>query len=767
MTSTTGVKIPPPVHNSLKLKALDPASQAGRITFPGQTRGQKADRLQLVATLKPLADAEEYHWSATGIAFSNGNAYVSWHSNHQAHTAATRWGGAVDQVSIQAILSVDQPNVFTRTQTLQTAKLNNVVANGNTLYFPMTCYNNGAVIGRMTVGQEAIDTIAVPGSSANAVAIENGNVYAVSGYAGGAYTLNFDAAEGEDQFTVVSGIPRSETFGGKYIAGGYVLRTDDDASQIVRLSDGATRSLGAPLTSTEKFAEVYDPAEGDWSTVEEGAATHFGKHTMAISDGYIYVGGGKGADKVNGFRVYNANSSDATPVWQNGTNTTAVCVEGDYVYAATGAGLRVYKKYEAAPEKGENFKLFAYEVKEYDEQTGMAIGHTAGTSGHSGNFVAVDPASGLIFVAYGQSGVYVFRLDPTIPEQPELEPVTVTVTFKDGPNGNNIGNPIETTDVEPGSSVEVTKPQDPTKEGQEFLGWDPNPEATEPTYPKDGKVEVVAGNGDTDVVLYPIFKPTQVVVTWSNGYTDTPMKSETVDYGTTIGQDRYPQNLPTRDGYEFDGWTVNGSPVDYTYVAKGNVEIKATWKSVITFDINGGSGTLNPAKVDVKEGAKTTLPDGTGLTAPEGKYFNGWNTQDDGNGTNYPAGSEFTPTGNVTLYADWKNWEFALHFNGNPMSDEAGADLKDVPGVKYSHTSPIEIPSQEPSCGALYFCGWSTDQNLKPAIDNTWKTKVYRNKEDFTKNYTFATGETSVTLYAIWSTEVMGGAGDDVPGGQD
>lgn len=725
-----------------------------------------------MAKIAPIAesDAALHHWSATGVAVTGGNAYISWHSNHQASEIenvsipADAWGGALDVVSIAALMAPQQGvSPISNTMTSLRVKFNNVVADGGNLYFPLTCYNNGAVVGRMAIGStEAMDTIGIPGSSANAVYVQGNTIYAATGYAGGVFSMPSDFTD-ETEFTVVA--PYSQTFGGKYIADGYVLRTDDTESQLVPLAGGEARSLGAPLTSAEKYAEAYDPANGVWYPLQGETAAHFGKHTMAIANGYIYVAGGKGQGTVNGLRVY--GSTGNAPVWQNGTNTTAVCVEGDYVYAATGAGLRVYEKYEAAPEKGENFKLFAYEVKEYDEQTGMAIGHTAGTSGHSGNFVAVDPASGLIFVAYGQSGVYVFRLDPTIPEQPELEPVTVTVTFKDGPNGNNIGNPIETTDVEPGSSVEVTKPQDPTKEGQEFLGWDPNPEATDPTYPKDGKVEVVAGNGDTDVVLYPIFKPTQVVVTWSNGYTDTPMKSETVDYGTTIGQDRYPENLPARDGYVFDGWTVNGSPVDYTYEAKGNVEIKATWKSVITFDINGGSGTLDPAKVDVKEGAKTTLPDGTGLTAPEGKYFNGWNTQADGNGTNHPAGSEFAPTGNVTLYADWKNWEFALHFNGNPMSDEAGADLKDVPGVKYSHTSPIEIPSQEPSCGALYFCGWSTDQNLKPAIDNTWKTKVYRNKEDFTKNYTFATGETSVTLYAIWSTEVMGGAGDDVPGGQD
>ena len=41
----------------------------------------------------------------------------------------------------------------------------------------------------------------------------------------------------------------------------------------------------------------------------------------------------------------------------------------------------------------------------------------AGTDAHSANFVAVDGVTGLIFVACGQSGVYVFKLDTTVEVQ--------------------------------------------------------------------------------------------------------------------------------------------------------------------------------------------------------------------------------------------------------------------------------------------------------------------------------------------------------------
>lgn len=674
-----GEDTPNRAENALNFKTLDPSLQSGRVSFPGETRGPKADRLQLVAKIAPLADADQYEWSATGIAFSEGAAYVSWHSDHQAKTPATKWGGALDRINISALQNADMPNVFALTQELSTVKLNGVVANGNTLYFPMTCYNNGAVVGRMAVNSGTVKTIAVPGSSVNAVAVEGGTVYAVSGYVGGAYELDFDAAEGP-QFASVANIPGSETFGGKYIAGGYVLRTDDNASALVSLSDGTSRSLGAPLKSTEKYAEAYDPANDEWYPLEGDKSAHFGKHTMAISDGYIYVGGGKGADKKNGLRVY--GSTGETPVWENGTNTTAVCVQGDYVYAATGAGLRVYKKYNASSRE---LELFAYEVKEYDND-GNAIGHTASTSGHSGNFVAVDPTTGLIFVAYGQSGVYVFRLDATIPDQPEIEPVTVTVTFKEGKDGENIGEPIVKENVEPGTNVNIDVPENPTAEGKEFLGWSTDPDATEPEYIKGDEIVIRAGNEDTNVILYPVYKPSQVTVTWMDGYTDTSLKEETIAYGSTLEESLYPA-VPTRDGYEFAGWTVNGEPINYNYVVKGNVDVVATWTQLtirtITFD--GG---------DLPEGA----PQPTGMPNP------------------------------------------------NPVTTTSNS---------------VEIPAGEPECGKLIFCGWSANRNLKPATTPNWKEQVYRNKDEFNKTYTFAEGETEVTLYAIWSSSVIDSEGPD------
>lgn len=478
-----------PSEDGLNLTSLSPASQAGRVSLPGQTRGQKADRLQLVAKIAPVAESQAatHNWSATGIAIANGTAYVSWHSDHQAKTPADSWGGALDAISINALVS-GQGDVITSTQTSSRVKFNNVVAAGTNLYFPLTCYNNGAVIGRLAPGAEVMDTIGIPGSSANAIEVVGTTLYAVTGYAGGAYSMPVSFNE-DSEFVEIA--PMTNKFGGKYIVGGKILRTDDTKAYILPIDGSAETELDVPLTSSLKYAEAYDPANGEWYELSGDQAAYYGKHTMAIDGNYTYVGAGK-----NGLRVYAATGL----VWNNNTNTTAVCVatvDGEkYIFAATGAGLRVYEPYNS---EKDSLPLYAFEVKDYDDN-GMAQDAPnantpeAGTTAHSSNFVAVDSESGLIFVACGQSGVYVFKLDTTVP----VEKIKVSLSIP-------AINHTETGEIEGEDETSFTIPLDePTKEGEDFIGWSTDPDAIEPEYHPGDEVTVTPEN--PNVVLYPIFR---------------------------------------------------------------------------------------------------------------------------------------------------------------------------------------------------------------------------------------------------------------------
>ena len=159
--------------------------------------------------------------------------------------------------------------------------------------------------------------------------------------------------------------------------------------------------------------------------------------------------------------------------------------------------------------------------------------------------------------------------------------------------------------------------------------------------------------------------------------------------------------------------------------------------------------------MDVKEGQKTTLPDGTGLTAPDGKYFDGWNTKDDGSGTTYPGGSEYTPEGSKTLYAVWTDYKYTLKFDGNTGSIQGAPDATGVPTTIYSKEKEVTVPAGNPVCGDLTFCGWSTDKDLDVTKDG-WQNQVYLNKEGFNNKFTFTSNDKEeVTLYAIWGAPTI------------
>ena len=95
----------------------------------------------------------------------------------------------------------------------------------------------------------------------------------------------------------------------------------------------------------------------------------------------------------------------------------------------------------------------------------------------------------------------------------------------------------------------------------------------------------------------------------------------------------------------------NGSWTGATVTASATVTIPALAPATITFNANSGSGTV-PSAISTYVGVANTIPSNS-LTRT-GYTFNGWNTASDGSGTAYATGSTITPTGDVTLYAQWQ-----------------------------------------------------------------------------------------------------------------
>ena len=112
------------------------------------------------------------------------------------------------------------------------------------------------------------------------------------------------------------------------------------------------------------------------------------------------------------------------------------------------------------------------------------------------------------------------------------------------------------------------------------------------------------------------------------------------------------------EGKEFAGWlAVNGNvyPAGHDVFSTYDQSLKATWKDkevtevTISFDPNGGTGTMQPVRV--KAGVDFTLPECT-FTPPAGKEFAGWLAVD---GTVFPAGDNVVSSTDSVLKATWKD----------------------------------------------------------------------------------------------------------------
>ena len=105
--------------------------------------------------------------------------------------------------------------------------------------------------------------------------------------------------------------------------------------------------------------------------------------------------------------------------------------------------------------------------------------------------------------------------------------------------------------------------------------------------------------------------------------------------------------------YTFTGWSpeVVVAEEDATYTAQYSATARVFY--TITFNANGGEGSMEPQRFEV--GVDTAL--NTNAFTREGYRFIGWNTAADGSGATYAdEGAILELTGDMTLYAQWQIW---------------------------------------------------------------------------------------------------------------
>ena len=153
--------------------------------------------------------------------------------------------------------------------------------------------------------------------------------------------------------------------------------------------------------------------------------------------------------------------------------------------------------------------------------------------------------------------------------------------------------------------------------------------------------------------------PTELTVTFeANGSAKYPVKGtmtpQTVNAKTDTALNA---NSFTREGYNFLNWNTAADGTGDSYADGATVNLTenttlyAQWTQdpVITFDANGGKGTMGTQTVKPNEATALTAN-----TFTRADYdFTGWNTAKDGTGTAYGDKANITPNENVTLYAQW------------------------------------------------------------------------------------------------------------------
>ncbi len=240
----------------------------------------------------------------------------------------------------------------------------------------------------------------------------------------------------------------------------------------------------------------------------------------------------------------------------------------------------------------------------------------------------------------------------------------------------------------------VTLPT-PTREGYAFLGWTVNSDMAP-------QLTVVLPQGSIGNRTY--------TANWElTGYTITMDlnggSGETALLYTVI-DDEFALPTPTRNGYEFVGWTGEGITMPQTSVkipkgSTGNKAYTANWQVIeytITLDTNGGP-VVSPIKYTVED--SFTLP----YPLRPGYEFAGWVL--DGSGM-LPATTliiYYGTTGDLHYKAEWRLAEYTINMDLN------GGSGKEK--VVYTITDEdFELPT--PTRNGYEFVGWTGERITMP-----------------------------------------------------
>ena len=217
--------------------------------------------------------------------------------------------------------------------------------------------------------------------------------------------------------------------------------------------------------------------------------------------------------------------------------------------------------------------------------------------------------------------------------------------------------------------------------------------------------------------------------------------------------------------YEFDNWTktegntpanANSASTTVSMSAKTTLTANAKLSGYsITFNANGGTGTMSNQVIPMNTSA--TIKANT--FTKSGETFIGWNTQANGQGTAYLDEEEITPTGNMTLYAQWQEvWAVNLSYSNEntfiPCAD-AQCALDYIAGMVMPHTITYNanggtgtMSSQTVNANDSVTLTTNVFTKSGSTFEG-WNTKANGTGKSYSDGQTITPTE-NMTLYAQW-----------------
>lgn len=245
---------------------------------------------------------------------------------------------------------------------------------------------------------------------------------------------------------------------------------------------------------------------------------------------------------------------------------------------------------------------------------------------------------------------------------------------------------------------------DNEKTGQDFSGWDTDESADTVVYnPGDG-FEI---NQDTTVWAVWTQRAVEDTIVLSydaNGGENTP---EGEDSGVVEGSNAtftITDSRPTRDNYNFVGWSENKLAVTPDYVAGEDMTVTtdtilyAVWEQqevdtiVLTYDANGGTGAPEADDSGVAEGTQHTFTVSNIIPTLDGYTFIGWGDTDNG-GVDYIAGNEITTSTDKTIYAQWEENQQANNKISEPGMDKKADGVDSIGTVEIGDSITFTLNS--------------------------------------------------------------------------